>query len=97
MRSPRTLNALLTVNAVLLAAVLSLQLAGGAGFASPADAQVRTRYVDRTSGIPNAGAQRNEMIQRLRQIEAQVKATNALLDGGRLRVTVANVDAFKQD
>jgi hypothetical protein len=77
MRSLRYLNCVLTVLAVLL----SLQLwttwnTSHASMVQEAHAQ----------GIPNAGAQRKEMIDALNSIQRELQQTNDLLRSGQLRV-----------
>ncbi len=81
MRSLRYLNTILTVLAVLL----SLQLytawmaPDAPSVATPAHAQ---------DGIPNAGAQRKEMIDVLKRVSQQVEELNGQFKSGRARVQV---------
>jgi hypothetical protein len=85
MRSLRYLNCMLTVLAVLL----TLQL-WTTWSASP----VTLSQEAHAQGIPNAGAQRKEMIDTLNNIQRELTATNELLRSGQMRVTI---DAPRQD
>lgn len=81
MRSLRYLNSILTILALLLMLNLWTVWAGTPGgealsIAQPTEAQ----------GIPNAGAQRREMIDLLKKVNVNVERIQAKLDGGDLRV-----------
>lgn len=84
-------NAVLTVTAVALVAV-SLQLSGGA----PAHAQSSRRGASDTGdplGIPNAFAQRQQMIQALQSMDQRMRALEARLGAGAaLDVRVVNIE-----
>ena len=83
MKSLRYLNSILTILAVLLTLNLwtlwtSGALQGGPEVATPAQAQ----------GIPNAGAQRIEMINELKQQTGKLDQLITLLKSGQARVRV---------
>lgn len=86
MRSLKYLNSILTVLAVLL----SLQLyttwmsPAAPSLASEAHAQ---------EGIPNAGAQRKEMIDQLKRVSQQVEELNGQFKSGTARVRVEAMPA----
>lgn len=90
MRRPRPVETLLTVNAVLLAAVL---VAGpGQGLAQTAVAQPsQTRSPVR---FPNAASQRAEMVKALKALEQKIDANTKALQG-TLKVEVTNLDEIK--
>ncbi len=79
MRSLRYLNCVLTVLAVLL----SLQL-----WTSWSTSSVSMVQEAHAQGIPNAGAQRKEMIDALARIQQELTLTNEMLRSGQLRVVV---------
>jgi len=93
MRSLRYLNTILTVLTVLLAMQLwtswiapssgAAERGGAASLLSPVQAQVSDG-----SGIPNAGAQRKEMIDLLKRQSQQTDQLIALLKSGEVRVRV---------
>jgi len=85
MRSLRYLNCMLTVLAVLL----TLQL-----WTTWSASSVTITQEAHAQGIPNAGAQRKEMIESLNKIQQELSTTNELLRSGQMRVVV---DAPRQD
>lgn len=91
MRSMQYLNMVLTVLCVLLAAQLWTSWSGGAGagMAQPAIAQAAPNSTG--GGIPDAGAQRKEMIDLLKRISQQTDELNQLLRSGGVRVKVESV------
>ena len=93
MRQMRYLNAILTVNAVLLAALLWTQVATTPVLAQPAVAQSRTRPTGRIPLLPNAAKQRDAQTGLLREIKESVDATRHLLERGGFKVEVTNLDA----
>lgn len=88
MRSLRYLNTILTALAVLLVLQLwTTWMAPGSGFAAPARAGADTRVVNQPGGgIPDAGAQRKEMIDLLKQLNAQQGDVVKVLKSGEVRV-----------
>jgi hypothetical protein len=93
MRRATYLNVVLTINAVLLAALLWSAVAGRPLFSTEAAAQSRTRYAE-VPNVPNAGEQRAEMVAALKDLKQSVEATNRLLSSG-VRVVVTNPDEIR--
>lgn len=99
MRQGKYLNGILTVNAVLLAGLLWTQVAGKALLASTASAQ------SNASGAPigrsgdammtNAAEQRQKMIETLKDIKTSIDATRKVVEGGKMKVEVVNIDQVK--
>jgi hypothetical protein len=85
------LNAILTVNAVLLSALIWTQLAPRPLMADTATAQ----YDARRGGIPNAGEQRQKLIAGMAEVKASVDSTRKLLESGKLKVEVTNLDEIR--
>lgn len=79
MRSLRYLNSVLTALAVLLS--LNLYLAWS-------DSPVSVASEARAQGISNAGAQREEQIALLKQINVNLREMSAALKDGSVRVRV---------
>lgn len=90
MRQGKYLNVILTVNAALLSALVWMQLAGGHGLSSSAMAQNPP-----DGGIPNAAAQRQRLIEETQGMRASVDAMRRLLEGGKVKVAVGNIDELK--
>ncbi|MBX3374401.1 MAG: hypothetical protein KF817_11245 [Phycisphaeraceae bacterium] len=88
---PGFLSIILTINAVLVACLIWTQVADRGSFASEAHAQAG----DRDGSVPNAAAQRLEMIQSLRAIQKSLEATNRQLSTGRMRVEVTNIQEIE--
>lgn len=88
MRNGTYLNVILTVNAVLLAALVWVQVTGPAA-PQPATAVAGTTMVQ---GIPNAGAQRERMVRAIQSLEESVNGVSKTLAGGKLAVRVENLD-----
>lgn len=85
------LNAILTVNAVLLSALIWTQLAPRPVMAEAATAQVNTRR----GGIPNAGEQRQKLIVAMKDVKASVDSARKLLESGKLKVEVTNLGEIR--
>lgn len=85
MPSLRYLNSVLTIIAVLLTLnVYALWTAAPAGSAlAPAET-----YAAENQGIPNAGQQRLEMINQLKQANAELSVLHRTLTSGQVRVQV---------
>ena len=96
MRQTRYLNIILTVNAVLLGALLWTALIGRPLLSEPAEAQVRTRFTV-PPNVPNAGAQRAAIVNELREMNALLDSTRDTLLSGRIKVQVTNVDSLRQE
>ncbi|MCP3905014.1 MAG: hypothetical protein GY715_15430 [Planctomycetes bacterium] len=80
MRRSAGLNALLTVNATLLGAFLWMSIA-------PSIATAQS-----SGGIPNATEQRIETVKAIRDLQRSVDRLQRLLESGRLRTHMANVN-----
>lgn len=88
MRRRHYLNAILTVNAILLTGVIWVVGADRAPFAATARA-------DEPRGIPDAGSQRNEMIRELRRLNEQMEALRKDFDERVLNVKVTEMPPVK--
>lgn len=86
MRHMKYLNVILTVNAVLLAGLLWTQVMGGLPMASQAHAQ------SAPSTFVNAAEQRQRMIEALHEIKGSVDATRKVVESGKMKVEVTNID-----
>jgi hypothetical protein len=84
MRSLTYLNSVLTVLAVLLTLQLGVALQGGQ--ATPITLE-RSALAE-PAGIPNAGDQRKQMIDLLKQVSSQLSDLNKLMKSGEVRVRV---------
>ena len=84
------LNVILTVNAVLLSALVWVQVAPRAVEASTANAQTRPRL-----GIPNAADQRQKTINELKSVNKSVQEMKQLLESGKVKVQVTNLDEIR--
>lgn len=87
MRSRTYLNAILTINAFLLAALIWVQVATREPATPAAHAQQQ--------GFVNAAAQRKMMINAIEAMQQSVEASNRLLESGKLRVQVTNLDEIR--
>jgi hypothetical protein len=94
MRQATYLNVILTVNAVLLAAVMWTQVSVQS--LSPA-AHAQSGQGTPGGGVPNAADQRQRMIESLREIHSSVEATRRLVESGRVKVEVTNIDRLRDD
>ncbi len=81
-KTQRAIASLLTVNALLLAGLLWVQIAETPIMAKTASAaQQRQR-------LPNAGAQRQQMVSLLNEIRKSVESTKKTLESGRIKVQI---------
>jgi hypothetical protein len=97
MRERKYLNVILTVNAVLLACLLWTQVASEPVFEETATAepQSRSRRQERTrpiGALPNATEQRLEIVRALREMKRAIDAQGELLESGKVKVEVTNLD-----
>ncbi|MEM7227678.1 MAG: hypothetical protein AAF432_02580 [Planctomycetota bacterium] len=83
MDQSRYTSAMLTVNALLLGALVLVKMSSGGGAVQTATA---------APGIPNAAQQRQVIIDRIDELTERAEDTNKLIKSGKLRVTVANLD-----
>ncbi len=81
------LNIVLTAVTILLAALLWTQFSGRGGMVQSSFAADRDG-----SGIPDAGAQLERIIRELREIRVTLEATKELMESGRAKVQVTNLD-----
>ncbi|MHC5026264.1 MAG: hypothetical protein ACYTGR_05820 [Planctomycetota bacterium] len=96
MNASKYLNGILTVNAILLGGLLWTQVANTPLLAEEASAQARSGGKP-PAGFTNAGTQRQEMVRALKEVEAAVKKNSKLLESGRLKVQVTNLDEVRID
>jgi hypothetical protein len=93
MRRGTYLNVILTVNAVLLTGLLWTQLADRPLLESEAAAEAQSRTkTPNPPVIPNAAAQRDRMINAIKDLKQSVDAQRKFLESGKLKVTVTNLD-----
>ena len=81
------LNIVLTAVTILLAVLLWTQFSGRGGMVRPSFATDRGG-----SGIPDAGEQRERIVRELRELRGTLEATKKLLESGRAKVQVTNLD-----
>ncbi len=94
MRAVRYLNAVLTIIAILL----TLQL--WTAWNAPADAslpRITSEAQASTGGIPNAGAQRKQMIGLLKAMNEKIEEQTELLRSGGVRVRVTDASEEKDE
>lgn len=89
MRQGTYLNIILTVNAMLLAALVWTQVADRPLLSTSAHAQTF-----REAPL-NAGAQRQKMIELLTEMRKESEKTRKLLEAGNASVKVTNLDEIK--
>jgi hypothetical protein len=89
MTQGKYLNVILTANAVLLSAVVWVQVAGNP-LATTAHAQKPPE-----TGIPNAASQRQRMIEELQSMRTSVDAMRKTVEGGKMKVVIGNVDELR--
>lgn len=87
MHSLRYLNTVLTVLAVLLAVQIWTSWSGS-GLSAAGAAQAMAQNAPAGGGIPDAGAQRKEIIDLLKRVTQQNEELNSLLRSGQVRVKV---------
>jgi hypothetical protein len=85
-------------NRVLVAANLALAAIVGwtlLGDRAPAVATASAEVQEDPQGIPNAGGQRQKMIEELRLLRQSVDTMHKSITGGKLKVEVSNIDKLK--
>ncbi|MBL9120661.1 MAG: hypothetical protein JNL80_12190 [Phycisphaerae bacterium] len=92
-RSRQFLNGILTVNAVLLAALVWTNVSDGPSTAHAAPSFTQD---DQTMGVPNAGAQRERLIAEVRSLRDDIRALDGTLNGGKVKVNVGNLAELKK-
>ncbi len=99
MRRPRNdrnstyLNAILTVNAVMLAALVWTHVSDGPAIAGAAAPQAQTD-ADSNLGVPNAGLQRLQTLNEIKALRGDITRLEGLLSSGKMKVTIGNVADF---
>ena len=81
------LNIVLTAVTILLAALVWTQFSGQAGMVRSSIAADRVG-----TGVPDAGEQRERMIRELRELRGTLEAMRKLMESGRAKVQVTNLD-----
>jgi len=100
MRNSRTtrnatyLNAILTVNAVMVAALVWTHVSDGPSVANASPLQVDGG--DATGGVPNAGLQRLQTLNEIRALREDVQRLELLLASGRVKFGVSNFAELKK-
>ena len=102
MRGKKYLNFILTINAILLACLLWVQVSENVVFAENADAQVRDRRpgtrnlkeVGPPIVIPNAAGQRQAAVEQMKKMNQTLEALKSFIEKGSLTVEVSNADQF---
>ncbi len=89
MRQQKYLNVILTINAVLLAALVWTQVAERPVLDRTATAQIQSRAVQ--PRFPNAAQQRSEIVRGLASLQKAVDKNTQILESGRMRVEVTNL------
>jgi anti-sigma28 factor (negative regulator of flagellin synthesis) len=86
------LNAILTVNAVLLAVLIWTQ-------AAPMPVEAQSAHAQSTSaprrGIPNAAEQRQKMIAAMQDMKKSVDGLRNSIESGKVKVEVTNLDEIE--
>lgn len=92
MRRNSYLNVILTVNALLLAGLVWVQVADEPLMANTATAQVRSKPTE--IKVPNAAAQRQAIVDELKKTNQSLEALKRTIESGGLQVEVANAEQF---
>ncbi len=81
------LNIVLTALTIVLAALLWTQFSSSGGVVRSSFASDRS-----ATGIPDSGEQRERIIRELREMRGTLEATRELMESGRAKVQVTNLD-----
>ncbi len=95
MRRDTYLNIILTVNAILLATMLWVQIADQPLLAENAVAQRRT--IPKKPFVPNDAAQLQKLIEETKKMSNSMEAIHKLIESGKLRVEVTNLGEIKMN
>jgi hypothetical protein len=96
-RSRGFLSGILTVNAVLLAALVWTNITEGPSRAEAAPVAPVAQSDDPPQiGVPNAGAQRERLIAEVRSLREDVRALEQAVNSGRMKVTISNFSELKK-
>ncbi|MCH7571296.1 MAG: hypothetical protein IH891_00105 [Planctomycetes bacterium] len=93
MRRDTYLNIILTVNAILLATMLWVQIADQPLLAGNASAQRQSKQFV----FPNDADQRQKLIEEMKKMSKSMEATRKLIESGKLRVEVTNLGEIKMN
>lgn len=93
MRQRRYLNVILTVNAALLTVLVWNGLSGQPVLSNDAHAQTQGTGVG--DGVPNAGKQRQYILEAIREIRTELRTMEAMMASGEMKVQVANIEELK--
>ncbi len=97
------LNAILTVNAVLIASLAWTALVGdpsaSLALASPQSSlptnQVTKDETGSGGGVPNAGLQRLQIINEIKGLRSEIQRIDAALSSGKMKINVGNLSEIK--
>ena len=105
MRRMKSTNMLLSVNAVLMGALMWSHVVGGGAGGGAGSSQVLLDVPGGSAyaqsplysphGVPNAGKQRQQTIDELRALRASVESMKVMLQGGPMKVQIVNVEDLK--
>ncbi len=89
MKREQYLNVILTINALLLASMIWIQIAEQPVLAGPAVAQDGRRNPIR---VPNAAEQRKRIADEVQTLNRTLEATRKMIESGVIKVEVTNLD-----
>lgn len=93
-RARSYLNGILTVNAVLLAALVWTNVGGGPATANASPFPIQAE--DGVPNAPNAAAQRERLINEIKSLRDDVRSLESVFTSGKVKVSVGNVNEFKK-
>ena len=91
------LNAVLTINAVVVTALLWTNIVGDPTSAMAFAAPQSSPRPGETLGVPDAGLQQLEIINHLKAIRAELKQLESVVGSGKMKVVVGNLGDIKLD
>lgn len=100
LRSRQYLNAILTVNAILVASLVWTRISDGPSSAH-AGPTMPTAFVQSedgapTGGVPNAAGQRERLIAEVRGLRDDIHGLESTLNGGKIKVNIGNLAELKK-
>ncbi|MDZ4754173.1 MAG: hypothetical protein SGJ11_06710 [Phycisphaerae bacterium] len=99
-RNATYLNAILTVNAIMVAALVWTHVSDGPSVANASPLAnallIQVDGADTTGGVPNAGLQRLQTLNEIRALRDDVQRLELLLASGRIRFGVSNFAELKK-
>jgi hypothetical protein len=93
-RNATYLNAILTVNAVMVAALVWTHVSEGPSLANASPLQAETG--ENTGGVPNAGLQRLQTLNEIKALRSDVQRLEATLVAGKIRFGISNFAELKK-